>query len=140
MDLSRFEGTGVVQAARRGNLKPLIRFLKSDAPIDSEVRLFIAEYLEGKHRLRGRRPGSRDGRYWTNQYTAAIAYDAERYIRVFRERYGWKNKMDFRGERKSVRDVAIDLAMARFERDAGRCPVGREAVNDLLNRPKSRRL
>jgi hypothetical protein len=47
----------VIRAAKEGDLKPLIKILRTETRVQIEVRQFLADYLEGKfRRKRGRQP------------------------------------------------------------------------------------
>jgi hypothetical protein len=139
-DLAALEvQSAIYDAAHYGDTERLAALLRGNRPLSSEDRAYLADYVEGKlKRDRGRPKGSRA---WQFKPTKVAAHFAERYLRVWRRRYGIKNlieRADAPG--RLALDEACEMACARVERlSEGRYSADLSSVRDLLRRPRNRR-
>ena|ERR1044072_6023328 len=110
-----------IDLARKGDRGPLVHFLKTDSPISEVLRLFLADVLDGKIRLKRRRKLTVDVRW-------------ERYAR---ERWVVRHVKAMMSERGRKRDKALRTELTRklCER-VGTTPA---AVERYLNLSKKRR-
>lgn len=129
----------IYDAAFLGRTEGLAALLRSDRVLSPEDRAFLADYVEGRlKRPKGRPAGARA---WQIKPTKVAASYAERYLRVWRQRYGVRRKVEGAGGIASLAlDEACAKACARVERiSGGRYSADPTAVRDLLRRPRERR-
>jgi hypothetical protein len=131
------------KAAHHDDTTDLVRLLRTDAELSSGDREFLARYLEGHFVRRPGRPRARATDFLRRppDPLKVAASFAERYRRVWRERYGFKNiyvRAD--GARVPLVAEACRMAVARLERlSGGHLSARTDSVQDLLRRPRNRR-
>jgi hypothetical protein len=139
-DLAALEvQSAIYDAAHFGDTERLAALLRGNRPLSSEDRAYLADYVEGKlRRPRGRPAGAGA---WQFKPTKVAADFAERYLRVWRRRYGIRNRIEEAGGRARLAlDEACRKACERVERlSAGRYSADPSSVRDLLRRPRTRR-
>ena len=145
-DLAKLNGgfaSAIWIAAHQGDIRPLVRLLRSEIECTPDDREILAEYLEGGFARKRGRPKARATdflRRAPDPPKIAVAF-AERYLRVWRARYGLKNtyvRPD--GAKVPLVDEACRVAIARLERVSdGALSARFDAVRGLLRRPRNRR-
>jgi hypothetical protein len=124
-DINNFIGA-VIEAGRHRNKRPLVELLRSDHPLTTEDKRYLADYLDGKIRPRRGRPRARPG-------SAADDLDrAVHWVRLI------KQKMRQRGDVYRFHDKAIDLALELLMEEGFDVPEKLKLMT-ALRRPLKRR-